>query len=125
MFEQAFKNIDDVLWKDAGCTSEPELGKAQTSLVYASEADVLNMALFGQTAAQWRSQNPGDKGNIRDHATSAQLVCLSNLENLNALFITQGLPQPERLARLNQIAIQQMKLLPTDSRLPKLPGGKK
>lgn len=103
----------------------PELGKAQTSLVYASEADVLNMALFGQTAAQWRSQNPRDKGNIRDHATSAQLVCLSNLENLNALFIAQSLLQPERLARLNQIAIHQMKLLTADHRLPKLPSGKK
>ena len=103
----------------------PELGKAQTSLVYASEADVLNMALFGQTAAQWRSQNPGEKGNIRDQATGAQLVCLSNLENLNALFIGQALPQPERLTRLNQIAIQQMKLLTTDERTPWLPEGKK
>lgn len=102
----------------------PELGKAQTNLVYASEADVLNMALFGQTATQWRGANPGQKGNIRDQATSAQLVCLSNLENLNALFISQGLPQPERLIRLNQIAIQQMKLLTTDNRLPELPDGK-
>ncbi len=100
----------------------PELGKAQTSLVYASEADVLNMALFGQTAAQWRGQNPGEKGNIRDQATGAQLVCLSNLENLNALFISQELPQP---ARLNQIAIQQMKLLTLDERTPKLPKGRK
>ena len=103
----------------------PELGKAQTSLVYASEADVLNMALFGQTAAQWRGQNPGDKGNIRDQATGAQLVCLANLENLNALFIGQALPQTERLTRLNQIAIQQMKLLTTDDRTPHLPEGKK
>ncbi len=103
----------------------PELGKAQTSLVYASEADVLNMALFGQTAAQWRSQNPGDKGNIRDQATSSQLVCLSNLENLNALFIGESLPQPERLTRLNQIAIQQMKLLTAENRLPNLPEGRK
>lgn len=103
----------------------PELDKAQTSLVYASEADVLNMALFGQTAAQWRNDNPGEKGNIRDQATSAQLVCLSNLENLNALFIGQGMPQPERLARLNQIAIQQMKLLTADNRLPELPDGGK
>ena len=101
----------------------PELSNAQTSLIYASEADVLNMALFGQTAAQWRSQNPGEKGNIRDQATGAQLVCLSNLENLNALFIGQALPQPERLARLNQIAIHQMKLLTADKRTPKLPGG--
>jgi len=99
--------------------------KCQTSLVYASEADVLNMALFGQTAAQWRSQNPGDKGNIRDQATSAQLVCLSNLENLNALFIGEGLPQPERLTRLNQIAIQQMKLLTAESRQPNMPEGRK
>lgn len=103
----------------------PELNKAQASLVYASEADVLNMALFGQTAAQWRNVNPGEKGNIRDQATSAQLVCLSNLENLNALFIGQGLPQPERLMRLNQIAIQQMQLLTADNRLPELPDGGK
>ena len=102
----------------------PALGKAQTSLVYASEADVLNMALFGQTAAQWRGQNPGDKGNIRDQATGAQLVCLSNLENLNALFIGQSLPQPERLIRLNQIAIHQMRLLTADTRTPQLPEGK-
>jgi hypothetical protein len=99
----------------------PQLGKAQTSLVYASEADVLNMALFGQTAAQWRAARPGDKGNIRDQATGAQLVCLSNLENLNALFIQQKLLQPDRLTRLNQIAIAQMKLLITDDRTPKLP----
>ena len=103
----------------------PELGKAQTSFVYASEADVLNMALFGKTAAQWRSQNPGEKGNIRDQATGAQLVCLSNLENLNALFISQGLPQSERLTRLNQIAIQQSKLLTADDRTPNLPDGRK
>lgn len=102
-----------------------ELGKAQTNLIYASEADVLNMALFGRTAAQWRAANPGEMGNIRDQATSAQLVCLSNLENLNALFIGQGLPQPERLTRLNQIAIQQMQLLTADSRLPVLPDEKK
>ena len=93
--------------------------------MYASEADVLNMALFGQTATQWRGANPGQKGNIRDQATSALLVCLSNLENLNALFISQGLPQTERLTRLNQIAIQQMKLLTADNRLPELPDGKK
>lgn len=103
----------------------PELGKAQTSLVYASEADVLNMALFGQTAAQWRAKNLDEKGNIRDQATGAQLVCLSNLENLNALFIGQALPQSERLTRLNQIAIQQMKLLTADERTPQLPEGKK
>ena len=103
----------------------PELGKAQTSLVYASEADVLNMALFGQTAVQWRAKSPGEKGNIRDQATGAQLVCLSNLENLNALFIGQALPQSERLTRLNQIAIQQMKLLTADERTPRIPEGRK
>ena len=98
----------------------PELSKAQTSAIYASEADVLNMALFGKTAALWRGENPGEKGNLRDQATGAQLVCLSNLENLNALFISQGMEQPERLLRLNQIAIQQMKLLTADDRTPKL-----
>jgi len=102
----------------------PELSKAQTAIIYASEADVLNMALFGKTAAQWRKENPGEKGNIRDQATSAQLVCLSNLENLNALFITQVLPQSERLQRLNQIAIQQMQLLTTEDRVPSLRGPK-
>jgi len=102
----------------------PQLGKAQTSLVYASEADVLNMALFGKTAAQWRSEHPGGKGNIRDQANSAQLVCLSNLENLNALFIAEGHAQPDRLRRLNQIAIQQMRILTSDTRLPLLGDGK-
>ncbi len=101
----------------------PELSQAQSNLVYASEADVLNMALFGRTAAQWRAANPAEKGNIRDEATSAQLVCLSNLENLNALFIGQGLSQPERLMRLNQIAIQQMRILTAENRLPQLPEG--
>src|SRR5882757_5220390 len=73
----------------------PELSKAQVNLVYASEADVLNMALFGMTARQWRDENLGAKGNIRDQANAGQLVCLSNLENLNALFITQGVPQSQ------------------------------
>jgi len=100
----------------------PELSPAQINLIYASEADVLNVALFGMTAAQWRSENPGKSGNIRDYANASQLVCLSNLENLNALFITDGIPQPQRLARLNQIAIQQMRILATDTRLPKLQG---
>ncbi|HZL33850.1 MAG TPA: KilA-N domain-containing protein [Tepidisphaeraceae bacterium] len=92
----------------------PELSRAQTSHIYASEADVLNMALFGTTAKQWRDLHPDQKGNIRDEANAAQLVCLSNLENLNALFITQGLPQAERLTKLNAIAIGQMKLLVED-----------
>ena len=97
-----------------------QLSKAQISFVYASEADLLNMALFGQTAAQWREANLEAKGNIRDQATGAQLVCLSNLENLNALFISQSLPQSERLTRLNQIAIGQMKLLTTDERTQRI-----
>ena len=88
-----------------------ELSKEQINLVYASEADVLNMALFGLTAKQWRRDNPGQKGNIRDYADINQLVCLSNLENLNAHLIHEGLSQPERLKRLNRIAIQQMQLL--------------
>ena len=79
--------------------------------IYANEADVLNMALFGITAAQWRETNPNKKGNIRDYATINQLICLSNMENLNAVFIEQGIPQKERLIKLNQIAIQQMKIL--------------
>ncbi|MGD0137503.1 MAG: KilA-N domain-containing protein [Tepidisphaeraceae bacterium] len=100
----------------------PELSKAQTSLIYASEADVLNLALFGKTAAQWRDENPHERGNIRDEADVSQLVCLSNLENLNAMFIAEGLGQPTRLKRLNQIAIQQMKLLTADTRVKRLPG---
>ena len=89
----------------------PELTKQQISFVYAAEADVLNMALFGITAKQWRDSHPEDKGNIRDHANVSQLVCLSNLENLNALFIQEAVSQTERLIKLNKIAIQQMHLL--------------
>jgi len=100
------------------------LGKQQVAIVYANEADVLNMALFGVTAAQWRAANPTEKGNVRDHANVMQLVCLANLENLNALFVSDGLPQSKRLKRLNEIAIQQMELLTEDKRL-KLPGGTK
>ena len=96
----------------------------QISFVYASEADMLNVALFGQTASQWRDEHPDKKGNIRDYADVSQLVCLSNLENLNALFIQQGMSQAERLQQLNTIAIGQMKILNDDSHL-KLPGGKK
>ena len=98
----------------------PEVTSAQTSLIYASEADVLNMALFGITAKQWRDGHPGEKGNIRDYADVSQLVCLSNLENLNAHFIRDGMPQPERLRRLNQTAIHQMKLLTDDTRIKRL-----
>ena len=88
-----------------------ELTAAQTSIVYASEADVLNMALFGKTARGWRDENPDKKGNIRDYATINKLICLSNMENINAVFIADGMPQSERLKKLNQIAISQMKVL--------------
>ena len=88
-----------------------ELTPMQISYVYANEADVLNMALFGMTAAQWREQNPGKKGNIRDYATINELICLSNMENINAVLIQDGVPQSERLQKLNRIAISQMKVL--------------
>jgi hypothetical protein len=100
----------------------PELTPQQTSLIYASEADLLNMALFGKTAKQWRDENPGNKGNIRDEANAAQLVCLANLETLNAHFIHQGLAQTERLTLLNQTAIVQMKLLLADAGVQRLQG---
>lgn len=89
----------------------PELTPAQKSFVYADEADMLNVAMFGVTAKQWREANPNLKGNIRDYATINQLICLSNMENLNAVFINDGMPQSERLEKLNKIAIQQMKVL--------------
>ena len=87
------------------------LSKSQISFVYASEADVLNMALFGKTAKQWREENPKEKGNIRDFANVSQLVCLVNLENLNAHFIKENINQKNRLQKLNTVAIEQMKLL--------------
>lgn len=89
----------------------PELTPQQKSFVYADEADMLNVAMFGKTTKQWREENPDLKGNIRDYATINQLICLSNMENLNAVFINDGLPQVERLVKLNKIAIQQMKVL--------------
>lgn len=88
-----------------------EVTKAQAAIVYATEADMLNVALFGKTAKEWRDLNPAAEGNIRDHATLEQLVVLSNLESLNSVLIRQGLPQPERLVRLNEIAITQMRSL--------------
>ena len=88
-----------------------ELTQQQKSFVYAEEADVLNVALFGITAKEWREANPDLKGNIRDYATINQLICLSNMENLNAVFIQKGMSQHERLSELNRIAIQQMKVL--------------
>ena len=88
-----------------------ELSKEQINYIYASEADVLNVALFGITAKEWREQNPELKGNMRDYATINELICLSNMENINAVFINEGLPQSERLIKLNQIAIQQISVL--------------
>ena len=98
----------------------PELTKQQTNFVYASEADILNMALFGKTAKQWKDDNPNKKGNIRDFANVAQLVCLANLETLNAHLIQQELQQDERLRLLNSTAIKQMQLLTDDSGVKKL-----
>lgn len=98
----------------------PQLTKAQANLVYASEADLLNMALFGMTAKEWREANADKKGNIRDYADISQFVCLSNLENLNAHFINDGLPQSDRLLKLNKIAIHQMKLLTEDNQINEL-----
>ena len=101
-----------------------ELTPSQINYIYASEADILNMALFGMTAKEWRDKNPDSKGNIRDYANAAQLVCLSNMENLNALFIKEGLPQADRLQKLNHIAISQMRLL-TENQAVKALEGKK
>lgn len=97
-----------------------KLTTKQTSFVYASEADLLNMALFAKTAADWRAENPDAKGNMRDDATLEQLVVLSNLESINAVLIRQGLSQSERLTQLNQIAITQMTSLVNHSTLKKL-----
>ncbi len=88
-----------------------EIDRYHASLIYANEADVLNVALFGMTAKEWRDANPDLKGNLRDYANINQLICLSNMENLNAVFINKGMPQRERLIELNKIAIQQMKVL--------------
>lgn len=88
-----------------------EITPTQASRIYANEADVLNMALFGMTALEWRDKHPDLKGNIRDYASINELICLSNMESLNAVFIQDGIPQRERLIRLNRIAIQQMQVL--------------
>ena len=88
-----------------------EVTAEQKSFIYADEADMLNVALFGMTAKQWRTENPDKKGNIRDYASINQLICLSNMENLNAVFINDNMPQKERLEKLNKIAIQQMRVL--------------
>ena len=91
-----------------------EVTPAQASIIYANEADVLNVAMFGVTAKQWREAHPDLKGNIRDYATINELICLSNMENLNAVFIEQGMTQSERLVKLNRIAIHQMSVLESE-----------
>lgn len=96
------------------------LSKKDATFVYASEADMLNMALFGKTAADWRKENPKEEGNLRDDATLEQLVVLTNLESLNAVLITQGLTQGDRLLQLNKIAIQQLTTLLKNTSLKKL-----
>lgn len=98
----------------------PAITKAQAGHVYAGEADVLNVALFGQTAKQWQDSHPDAQGNQRDNATLEQLVVLTNLESLNAVFIRQGLPAPERLQKLNEIAISQMRSLLADHHMKRL-----
>lgn len=98
----------------------PALPKEKINFVYADEADMLNMALFGSTAKQWRDKNPEAQGNIRDAATIEQLVVLSNLESINAVLIHQGLSQPERLTQLNKNAITQMKSLIGNKNLKQL-----
>jgi hypothetical protein len=97
-----------------------KLSKQQISIVYANEADILNMALFGKTAKQWRYENPTKKGNIRDEANLEQLVILTNLESINAMLIKQKLVQPERLMQLNEMAIAQMKTLVNSKAIKKL-----
>ncbi len=91
-----------------------EVTPAQANVIYAEEADVLNVAMFGITARQWREANPELKGNIRDYATINELICLSNMENINAVLIDEGIVQGKRLLKLNQIAIQQMRVLEGD-----------
>ncbi len=96
------------------------LSKNQVNYIYSSEADILNIVLFGKTALQWRKENPKEKGNIRDFANVSQLVCLANLENINAIFIENGMSQAERLPKLSEIAISQMKILVDDKNIKKM-----
>lgn len=100
----------------------PQVTTIQAAKTYASEADVLNVAMFGHTAADWRRANPDDKGNVRDHATVEQLLVLANIESLNAELIHMGLPQGERLQRLNDVAIRQMRVLTGASSVKHLKG---
>ena len=130
-----FQRLKDEEQKQLGWTAKRELSKinyrihtdaikqnlipeevtaAQASIIYAEEADVLNVAMFGQTARQWREAHPGLKGNIRDYASINELICLANMENINAVLIDEGVPQGDQLVRLNQIAINQMRVLEND-----------
>ena len=93
-----------------------ELTKHETSILYAEEADVLNMALFGMTAKEWRDKNPDKQGNIRDYANINELICLANLENINSIYINEGIKQSDRLIKLNKIAISQMEILTDTSK---------
>ena len=97
-----------------------KLSKERINYIYAGEADILNVALFGMTAKEWRENNPELKGNMRDYADISQLVCLSNLENLNAVFINEGMDATERIEKLNAIAIEQMRILTESERIKKL-----
>mgnify|MGYP002508036266 CR=1 FL=1 len=97
-----------------------EVTSTQACMIYANEADVLNVAMFGVTAKQWRENHPDLKGNIRDYASINELICLSNMENLNAVFIEQGITQSERLIKLNKIAIHQMSILESSANDRKL-----
>lgn len=97
-----------------------KLSKERINYIYASEADILNVALFGMTAKEWRESNSELKGNMRDYADISQLVCLSNLENLNAVFINEGMDATERIEKLNAIAIEQMRILTESERIKKL-----
>lgn len=97
-----------------------EVTQKQINVIYANEADIINVALFGMTAKEWRDKNPDKEGNIRDYANVAELVCLVNLENLNSVYINEGINQSDRLVKLNSIAIHQMTLLTVDNRIKKL-----
>jgi len=133
---KAYQNLQEEKQKSLGWTAKRELSKINyrihtdaikahlvpieldtyhKSLIYAEEADVLNVAMFGMTAKEWREQNLGQKGNIRDYATINQLICLSNMENINAYLINEGIEQQVRLVKLNQIAIHQMQVLEEDT----------
>jgi hypothetical protein len=102
----------------------PEVTPAQAAITYATEADLLNVALFGHTARQWRDARPDLEGNLREYATVEQLLVLANIEGMNAEFIHMGLSQGERLKRLNQIAIRQMEALTAHPAAPRLQAGK-